>query len=162
MPTAAPCRVSARTKWEPYGIEPSPALAAQADTLCRSRGGHAVADTAVGGLPQFEENYFDVVVMRSFLEHEVHVGPVLQSVLRTLKPGGLTLIKVPNAGCWNAALRGAGWPGVRHPDHVNYFRPEHLRRAATDAGFARIHFPLLRRLPTSDNMWLVAYKAEPS
>lgn len=146
-------------KWQLHGIEPSPALAQRADALCQQHGGRVVADTAVGGLPQFEADYFDVVVMRSFLEHEVHVGPVLRGVLRTLKPGGLTLIKVPNAGCWNAALKGAKWPGVRHPDHVNYFRPHDLRKAVTSAGFHTISFPLLRRLPSSDNMWLVAYKA---
>jgi len=147
-------------KWVLHGIEPSPALAKQANTLCQQRGGHVVADTAVGGLPQFEADFFDVVVMRSFLEHEVNVGPVLRGVLRALKPGGLTVIKVPNAGCWNAALRGANWPGVRHPDHVNYFRPQDLRQAVRQAGFDRITFPLLRRLPSSDNMWLVAHKAQ--
>ena len=81
-------------KWEPHGIEPSPALAGQAHTLCQSRGGRVVSDTAVGGLPQFDEDFFDVVIMRSFLKHEVHVGPVLEGVRRVLKPGGLTLIKV--------------------------------------------------------------------
>ena len=145
-------------KWQPFGIEPSPGLAKQADAFCAEHGGRVVQETAVGGLPEFEENYFDAVMMRSFLEHEAHVGEVLSGVHRVLKPGGFTIIKVPNAACWNAKLRGGGWPGVRHPDHVNYFTPGQLRRVVADAGFAEVKFPWSWRSPTSDNMWMAAYK----
>ena len=144
--------------WKPYGIEPSPGLAARADTLCGEFGGHVVKETAVGGLPLFESNFFDALMMRSFLEHEVHVTEVLGEVCRVLKPEGFAIVKVPNAACWNAKLRGSGWPGVRHPDHVNYFTPRHLRRVIEQAGFARIKFPWTWRFLTSDNMWLVCYK----
>lgn len=149
-----------KDKWEPYGIEPSPGLAREADAFCRQFGGRVVQETAVGGLPHFEDNFFDAVMMRSFLEHEAHAGEVLKEVCRVLKPGGFAVIKVPNADCWNARLRGRGWPGVRHPDHVNYFSPSHLRALVERAGVGRVLFPWKWRMPTSDNMWMAAYKAE--
>lgn len=145
-------------RWTPSGIEPSPGLAAQAHEFCSERGGRVLKATAVEGLPQFEENSFQAVLMRSFLEHEVHAEDVLSGVYRVLASGGCSLIKVPNAACWNAKLRGKNWPGVRHPDHVNYFTPRHLHRLIDKVGFERVHFPLSWRLPTSDNMWVAVFK----
>jgi hypothetical protein len=72
-----------------------------------------------------------------------------------LKPGGLALIKVPNAACWNAHLRGRRWPGVRHPDHVNYFTSRHLEQLVRASGFDECRFEWSSLLPTSDNLWAV-------
>ena len=145
--------------WKLFGIEPSPAIAATAHALCEKHGGRVETATAVEGLTRFPAAHFDLVVMRSYLEHEALAGPVLREAARVLKPGGRVLIKVPNAACWSARLRGPKWPGVRHPDHVNYFTPRHLRRLLTDCGFACCGFDLLSRLPTSDNVWLLASTA---
>ena len=145
--------------WKLFGIEPSPALAAASNAFCQEYGGRVETATAVDGLPNFPEKHFDLVVMRSYLEHEAHAGPVLREVARVLKPGGRALIKVPNAGCWSARLRGARWPGVRHPDHVNYFTPRHLLRLLESCGFSHCRFDAISRLPTSDNLWLTAATA---
>jgi len=66
---------------------------------------------------------------------------------------------VPNYACWNRRLQGAGWPGFRFPEHVNYFTPTTIRQLIDRAGLQVARFNLLDRLPTSDNLWLVARKA---
>lgn len=71
-----------------FGIEPSPALAKRADELCRAYGGRVEHATALEGLPNFLAGSFDLVVMRSYLEHEVFASRVLREVIRLLKPGG--------------------------------------------------------------------------
>jgi len=152
-------RPLANQGWKLWGIEPSPALAAASRKFCAAGGGRVECATAMDGLPRFPAASFDLVLMRSYLEHEAHAGAVLSGVARVLKPGGHVLIKVPNAACWNARLRGARWPGVRHPDHVNYFTARHLRRLLQDCGFARCRFSLIARLPTSDNLWVTASPA---
>ena len=145
-------------KWTLYGIEPSPSLAARANEICSASGGYAVQATAVDGMNRLNANSFDVINMRSFLEHDVYAEKTLIASFRALKDDGLVLIKVPNANCWNAKLRGFGWPGVRHPDHVNYFTPSTLKEMVLKAGYTKIYFPTKWRLPSSDNMWLAAYK----
>jgi SAM-dependent methyltransferase len=147
-------------RWIIFGIEPSPGLARRADELCRRYGGRVEATTAVIGLPRFPAESFDMVMMRSYLEHEAYAGVVLREVRCVLKAGGRAVIKVPNADCWNARLRGCGWPGVRHPDHVNYFTARHLGRLPRDCGFGVFRFEPLSLLPTSDNLWVVATREE--
>jgi hypothetical protein len=145
-------------RWVPFGVEPSPSLAAKANEYCQPKGGRVIQDTSVKALGGFEEGLFSCIMMRSYLEHEAYVKEVLVGAYRVMRSGACLIVKVPNYACWNARLRGQGWPGVRYPDHVNYFRPQDLRRAMTNAGFTMVRFPWGFRLPTSDNMWLVAYR----
>lgn len=143
----------------PYGIEPSPGLCASANALFVTKGGSCIQDVAVSGLEKLGEGMrFDMIVMRSFLEHDSRAMETLQGALAVLAPRGAVLIKVPNIACWNASLRRASWPGMRYPDHVNYFTPQTLRQILRRAGFSHIHMPLLWRLPTSDNLWAIAFK----
>jgi len=53
-------------------------------------------------------------------------------------------------------LHKSGWPGMRYPDHVNYFTPTTLAQMLKNAGHRRLYMPLRWRLPTSDNLWAVA------
>ena len=101
---------------------------------------------------------FSGIIMRSFLEHDIHPRPILEENSRTLKRGGIIVIKVPNYGSWNRALLGDNWCGMRFPDHVNYFTPTTLSRMVRETGLKVHKFGLLDRLPTSDNMWMIAVK----
>ena len=145
-------------RWIPHGIEISKGLAARASAAFEPRGGKVICSDAVGGLAQFPENYFSGIIMCAFLEHETQPGPALAGAHRVLKPGGHLIIKVPNYGSINRQLRGNRWCGFRFPDHVNYFTPATLNRLLHEKGFRIKQFNLLDRLPTSDNMWLVAEK----
>ncbi|MEL7059577.1 MAG: class I SAM-dependent methyltransferase [Acidobacteriota bacterium] len=143
-------------RYTPFGVEISPILGAESDVLCRARGGHVEICDALAGLERFGDATFTVVSMESYLEHETRPRDVLAQVRRVLAPGGKLVVKVPNFGSLNRRLRGADWPGFRFPDHVSYFTPTTLRDAMLRAGLEIDRFRLIDRLPTSDNMWLIA------
>lgn len=143
----------------PYGIEPSPGLHAVADAAFRKKLGYCIHNVSHLGLRDLPvDTFFDLVLMRSFLEHDVMAEQTLRECHNRLSPNGKVLIKVPNIACWNAKLRGANWPGIRNPDHVNYFTPKTLRLMLYRCGYSSVHIPLHWRLPTSDNIWAIARK----
>jgi len=141
----------------PFGIEPSPGMHADADAVFRARGGYCIHNISHLGFHDLaEEETFDFVLMRSFLEHDVMAEETLRACHAKLSPKGKVLIKVPNFACWNSKLRGANWPGIRNPDHVNYFIPETLRAMLLKCGYSKVIIPTKWRLPTSDNLWAIA------
>lgn len=139
------------------GIEISPGLAAQArQQLSKQRGRSEVVQAdAISGLRQLPEGCADVVLMISYLEHEINPLPALLSTRRALRHGGHCIVKVPNFASWNLAIKKKNWCGFRFPDHVNYFTPPTLADLAQRAGLEVLPIPLSQRLPTSDNLWLV-------
>lgn len=143
----------------PYGIEISRAEAAHALLHVKPRHGDVIVKPAVEGLQVFTDSFFSGVLMRSYLEHEAAPKAVLQGAFRVLRTGGVIILKVPNYDSLNRRIYGNYWCGFRLPDHLNYFTPESLTRLCRDCGFTMARFGWLDRLPTSDNMWLVARKA---
>lgn len=142
--------------WKPYGIEVSRVLAAAAYHRVRPHGGQVVQGPASEAVEWLPHNFFDCVLMRSFLEHDLFPGTTLSALRRVLKPGGSMIVKVPNFASWNRVVRGKQWCGFRFPDHVNYFTPKTITRLLASRGFAIIRSRYVDRLPTSDNLWLVA------
>ena len=152
-----------RARCRPHGVEISNELARRSQANLQPFGGRCVHAAALQGLASFEADFFDLVVMSSFLEHEIQPLPVLREARHALRPGGRVLIKVPNYDCWNRRLRGRRWPGYRWPDHVNYFTPRTLRAIAEAAGLTVERMSWLDRFPTSDSLYAVLRKpaAEP-
>ena len=140
----------------PYGIEISAELSRIAQQRFSRRCGRVVQGDALSALSQFDAGFFTGVIMTSFLEHETAPRSVLLAANRVMCPGSRLIIKVPNYGSWNRALRGAVWCGFRFPDHVNYFTPRELRRLVVQTGFDVLRFGIFDRFPTSDSMWLAA------
>jgi len=135
----------------PYGVEIETAAAKACDAEMRDRGGGAINAPALTGLRAYDDAFFDGMVMRSYLEHELQPKPVLHEAFRTLRPGGVLYVKVPNFGALNRQVRGVEWCGFRFPDHVNYFTVRSLRQLAKSVGF---RFVLKNKLSrwTNDNM----------
>lgn len=151
-----------RSRCQPYGVEISNELARRSQAALAPYGGGCVHASALEGLASFEAGFFDLIVMSSFLEHEIQPLPLLREAARTLRDGGRVLIKVPNYASWNRALRGARWCGYRWPDHVNYFTPKTLDAAARSAGLQVERMNLLDRFPLSDSLYAVLRKAPPA
>ena len=145
-------------KLVPHGIEIGAEAASPADRRARCHGGRVWQSDALGGLRNLDANYFDGILMHSYLEHENSPAEVLRESFRVLKPEGRVVIKVPNFGCWNRRIRGQRWCGFRYPDHVNYYTPATLRQMVESVGLRAFQFGLGYRLPTSDNMWMIAEK----
>lgn len=144
------------SRYVPHGIEVSRALAARATAVVEPRGGTIVQANALEGLAQFPAGRFAGVWMHSFLEHELEPLAALRAAGRVLRPDGRLILKMPNYASLNRRVRGARWCGFRFPDHVNYFTPASLRTMVEAAGLEVTRMNFTDRLPTSDNMWLVA------
>lgn len=145
----------------PHGIEISRRLSSLADARFRARGGGAVCAPCADGLAQFPDGHFAAATLRSYLEHEPEPARILRELHRTLRPGGIAIVKVPNFASLNRRVLGARWCGFRHPDHLNYFTPGSLRSMARKAGF-QVRFGATWRLPTSDNMYALLVRGRNS
>lgn len=148
-----------RQRCRPHGIEISNELAARAQRALAAHGGSCIHEPALDGLQAFADGYLDVIVMSSYLEHEIQPMPLLRACAKRLRDGGRIVIKVPNHACWNRALRGSRWCGYRWPDHVNYFTPRTLRACADAAGLRVWRLSWLDRLPISDSLYAVLQRA---
>jgi SAM-dependent methyltransferase len=142
----------------PHGIEISEELARLSRKRLEPLGGSCVNENALEGLRRFPEASFGLIVMSSFLEHEVNPLPLLRRCRERLAPGGRIVVKVPNFASLNRAMRGAQWCGFRWPDHVNHFTPDTLRAMARQAGLEVQRMTFFDRHPLSDNMYAVLRK----
>jgi len=138
----------------PMGIEISDHLSGVAGDVLRSLGGSIIHASAVDGASQCEAGRFDLIVMRSFLEHERRPLELLLKLKPAITPNGAIIIKVPNFACWNRIIRGSKWCGFRYPDHVNYFTPTTMKILAGEAGYT-MESGILDHFPLSDNMYVV-------
>ena len=147
------------SEYVPWGIEISKSLAREAREQFVKKGGDVVQASAIDGLHSLPENKFSAIVMRSYLEHEAFPREILRESYKVTNKGGILIIKVPNFGSINAKITGSKWCGVRLPAHVNYFKPQELKHIVTTAGYAIMKYNIFRyRLPTSDNIWMIAQK----
>lgn len=147
----------------PYGIEIDPRAAEGARLRVVPRGGSLIEADALSGLQSMPPDSMRGIVMQSFLEHDTRPLETLREAARVVTADGVIILKVPNLACWNRRYwHGAAWPGFRFPDHVNYFTPQTLTQMVIKAGL-RIRRCVWRdRLPTSDNIWLVAVRSRRS
>jgi 2-polyprenyl-3-methyl-5-hydroxy-6-metoxy-1,4-benzoquinol methylase len=149
--TSLPERLRGRVA--PHGVEISLALSRLSDEKLRPLGGRCVHASAQDGVLRFDEDYFDVIIMASYLEHEASPLAVLENCRKRLKENGTIIVKVPNFACFNRMIRGPKWSGFRWPDHVNYFTPATLRAIADLAGLEVVRMTALDTSPLSDNMY---------
>jgi 2-polyprenyl-3-methyl-5-hydroxy-6-metoxy-1,4-benzoquinol methylase len=138
-----------------YGIELSASLAEQASRAVQGSGGFVVNSDALTAMKQWDAEEFTGVIMRAYLEHERQPAQVLALTCRVLKPNGRLIVKVPNFGSLNRAVRAQKWCGFRLPEHVNYFTPASLRVMLEESGLTVLR---MDRPFFSDNIWAVATK----
>lgn len=120
--------------WDPVvGVEPS----AFASSYARDRLGLDVrteqlltADLPLGA--------FDAVVLGDVIEHLPDPAAALDRVAALLRPGGVVVLMLPDAGSRLARRMGARWWSVI-PTHVQYFTRASLRRLLERRGFTLVH-----------------------
>ncbi len=149
---------ASQSKCKPYGIELSTHLARTANANFALLSGHCIHNNAIDGMAQFSVDYFDVILLSSFLEHETQPAELLRRCREHLAEDGIVIIKVPNYDSVNRSLRGSKWCGFRWPDHVNYFTPASLREMLNKAGLKTLRMNFLDRFPLSDSLYAVADK----
>jgi len=115
--------------WAVRGVEPDPhARAVAADRL----GGDVVAPDLEAVASRGEA--FDVVSLVHVIEHVADPIATLDACRRLLRPGGMVVIRTPNAGSLGARLLGRWWLGLDVPRHLFVFTPATLRTCVERAG----------------------------
>lgn len=115
--------------WTVAGIELDPETAAWG----REHGG--VRDIRCGTLAGAfaADECFDVITMFDYLEHTPTPGADLDRLAARLAPSGTLMVRVPNAGGWQARWLGRDWLAVM-ATHLGYFTPPVLAAALRARG----------------------------
>jgi SAM-dependent methyltransferase len=116
--------------WAPVvGVEPS----AFASAYARERLGLDVRteDLLEADLPA---HAFDAVVMGDVIEHLLDPAAALERIGGLLRPGGVVVLMVPDAGSRLARAMGRRWWSVI-PTHVQYFTRHSLRVVLDRSGY---------------------------
>src|SRR5439155_3960525 len=79
---------------------------------------------------------FDVVVAGELIEHVQNVGHFLAASAELLRPDGVLIVTTPNALRFYNPLPALFGFELVHPDHVAWFSPKTLRRAAEMSGLS--------------------------
>ncbi|MCP3678362.1 MAG: class I SAM-dependent methyltransferase [Deltaproteobacteria bacterium] len=151
-------REKMNTNFIPLGIEISNKLAKIGNDNLSKYGGKVIHSDAINGLGQMASGSISMIIMSSFLEHELHPSECIKQAHRVLLDKGIVLIKVPNFNSINRVVRKEKWCGYRIPDHQNYFTPTTLTSLAISKGFKVRQCNIFDRLPTSDTMYTVLEK----
>lgn len=109
---------------------------------------------------------FDVVILRHVLEHVSQPTQILREIQSNgLLPGGICVIKVPNAECLERKIFGKYWAPLDIPRHRFHFTKKSLTIILNDAGFNDIQIqteriPLdLTRTLTNAIRYIISKKA---
>lgn len=116
--------------WDVYGVDFSP-IAVDCAT------GKYGLNVRLGDLRQaaYEKDFFDVIMFNHCLEHVYDPVETLCEAHRILKPGGLLLIAIPNAGSFEARVFGKWWVQWDVPRHLYHFTKETMSKLLTKTGF---------------------------
>ena len=117
-----------RIGWQPQGVE----FNEQAVATCRQSGLDVFqGELADAGLPDAS---FDLVTARHVIEHIADPAAFVAEIARVLKPGGMMVIKTPNAQALGRRWFGVDWYANDVPRHLILFSPANLRLLAENQG----------------------------
>lgn len=98
-----------------------------------------------GGVPNIDkQNYYDLITMWHYLEHELAPVSVLQKSYSLLKPGGKLIIEIPNAASIENKVFGHQSYLRDLPRHLFHFSPLAIENILKSQGFSieKIDFPI--------------------
>ncbi len=84
----------------------------------------------------FEDDFFDVIIMRHSIEHFHNPVNVLNEVRRILTAKGKLIIGIPNMNSFVAGLTGEYWRDLDIPRHLFHFSPSTISTMLSSAGFS--------------------------
>ncbi len=119
-----------RRGWEAVGTQ----LSRTAPAACRGGSGVRILN---GELPELrlDEESFRAIAIYHVLEHVDRPAEYLAETRRLLRPDGLLVVEVPDAGGPGFRFLGLRNFCLDHPNHLLFFRPGTLRRMLEAAGF---------------------------
>ena len=82
-----------------------------------------------------KENQFDVIALWHVFEHINKPGEALASFYKSLKPGGVLVLAVPNADSWDAKHYKSFWAAYDVPRHRWHYNKHAISLLGRKAGF---------------------------
>lgn len=82
-----------------------------------------------------KENQFDVITLWHVFEHINKPGEALASFYKSLKPGGVLVLAVPNADSWDAKHYKSFWAAYDVPRHRWHYNKHAISLLGRKAGF---------------------------
>ena len=79
---------------------------------------------------------FDVITLWHVMEHLPNLDQHWQVISKLLKPDGVLVIALPNAGSWDAKHYGPYWAAWDVPRHLWHFTPIHIEKLGKSEGFS--------------------------
>jgi SAM-dependent methyltransferase len=138
--------VAARERgWDGVGVEPSDWAA----RVARAEHGLRVHHTTLDELP---EGPFDAIVLGDVIEHLPDPARALSVLRGRLRPGGVLVLMIPDAGSRVARVLGRRWWSVI-PTHVQYFTRRSIATLLHREGLEPMH------VSTDPKAFTVAYYA---
>ncbi len=119
--------------WDCYGVEPDLKAVEYARTRFNLNVFHGTIRDA-----DFPRDFFDVVTLMDVLEHIHDTENTLIEVHRILKPKGIILGIVPNAGAWERFFFGPCWGGWDVPRHYHVFTSVTIHQLLETHGFTDV------------------------
>jgi SAM-dependent methyltransferase len=124
--------------FEPTGIEFSP-IAAEYGRSKLQLDVHTDPDKALRELP---DGHFALVTAWAVIEHTRRPRDVLAQLVRTLAPGGVLALTLPNLRCWRYLLEGGRWFNIANPTHLVFFNRRAIDRLLGELGMVRVIRPV--------------------
>jgi len=120
--------------WEVYGVDLSPIATKKARQLG--------VEVFTGELNEarYPSNFFDVVTLRSTLEHVYSPSDMLREVRRVMHERGRVVIEVPNFSSLESRIFKESWFGLEAPRHLYHFTSSTLSGCLRKCGFVSIRF----------------------
>ena len=134
--------------WQATGIEPSEFASA----FARERLGLDVRTESLEAA-ELPDRGFEAAVLADVIEHFPDPRASLEELRRSLVPGGVLALALPDAGSVLARAMGGRWWSVI-PTHVQYFTRESLLRLLARSGFETV------RVETAPKTFSVRYYLE--
>jgi 2-polyprenyl-3-methyl-5-hydroxy-6-metoxy-1,4-benzoquinol methylase len=123
--------VAGARDWQPHGVEFGEAAA-----LCAAKG-FEVHEGPLGA-DHFPRGHFDAVTAFEVVEHLTDPRGELESMARSIRPGGALYVTTPNFNSLSRRLLRERWRIISYPEHLNYFSAATLTRMVEESGFRRV------------------------
>ncbi|MGA8940217.1 MAG: class I SAM-dependent methyltransferase, partial [Acidobacteriaceae bacterium] len=120
-----------RRGWQVAGVDFDPVAA---EAARRTYG----LDVRVGTIENVKAGgpAYDVITASHVIEHVPDPVSFLSTCRALLKPGGLLVLKTPNADSFGSRRYGPAWRGLEPPRHLHIFTLDALQACARRAGFS--------------------------
>ena len=116
--------------FQTWGVEPSPMAATRARKMCHGE----IINTALEKA-ELPNDFFDVIVSISTIEHFKRPGVNIEKMRQLLKPKGLLVLQTPNIDSWQYRVQKEKWEQFTVPGHLFYFSPKTLTILLKKNGF---------------------------